>query len=428
MWQSYINAILNCLSSKKYCEATMDDLLLFTPNKQTHFEKLIDLLPALCKNGLKISPKKCQLFRTELQYMGNTIQERRVCVKPLSRLEAIQKLKPPMTQKHRSFAGVVNFVSIFCPELQKLLKPIYELTKKGRPFVWGDEEQKAFDEIKSRLLKPPILCMPDRRGRFLLYSDTSKFATGSALYQVQDGKPKLIAYMSKRMQEAAKNYSITELEMCGLAINIASFAHLLKRVDFDAVVDHLAILQIMKSKMEPATNRLKRLLKILNSYLFNLYYIKGKDMILSDFLSRQIEDDSDPHEIIPISFNIKEILKENYQNMVKDTYMVQTRSQAKVQANAPTVQNTKLVTQNTIPKVDKIPIKTEKEKDSKPLPSRVDQQLLQGLIIPLGTIIPSIGIHPSVRPPPKPPNAEDTTSRQNLGQDPNVDFEENLPH
>ena len=119
----------------------------------------------------------------------------------------------------------MNFVSIFCSELQKLLKPIYELTKKGRPFVWGEEQQKAFDEIKSRLLKPTGLSMPDRRGRFLLYSDTSKFATGSALYQVQDGKPKLIAYTSKRMAEAAKNYSITELEMCGLAINITSFAH-----------------------------------------------------------------------------------------------------------------------------------------------------------------------------------------------------------
>ena len=169
-----------------------------------------------------------------------------------------------------------------------------------------------FDEIKSRLLKPPFLSMPDKRGRFLLYSDTSKFATGNALYQVQDGKPKIIAYMRKKMPEAARNYSITELEMCGLAINISSFARLLKRVDFVNVVDHLAIMHIMKSKMEPATNRIKRLLEILSSYYFNLYYIKGKDMILSDFLSRQTEDDSNPHEIIPLSFNIRKILQENY--------------------------------------------------------------------------------------------------------------------
>ena len=62
--------------------------------------------------------------------------------------------------------------------------------------------------------------MPDRGGRFLLYSDTSKYATGSTLYQVQDGKPTCIAYASERMPEAAKNYSITELEMCGLAIKV----------------------------------------------------------------------------------------------------------------------------------------------------------------------------------------------------------------
>ena len=247
------------------------------------------------------------------------------------------------------------------------------MTKKGRPFVWGDEQQKAFDEIKNRLLKPPVLSIPDKRGRFLLCSDTSKYAYGSALYQVQNRKPKLIAYMSKRMPEAAKNYSITELEMCSLAINIASFAHLLKRVDFDAVVDHLVIVHIMKSKMELATNRIKRLLEVLSSYSFTLYYIKGKGMILSDFLSRQIEDDSNLHEIIPISFNIREILQENYHNMISDTYMVQTREQVKAQANAPAVPSAQLAEQQATPKIAKIPIKTEKEKESKTLPSGIAQ-------------------------------------------------------
>ena len=101
------------------------------------------------------------MFKKELQYMGNTIfiQEKRVCVKPLhSRLEAIQKLKPPTTVKGcRSFARMVNFLSIFCQDLQKLLKPIYDLTRKGRSFIWEQEQQIAFEEIKKRLQKPPIL-------------------------------------------------------------------------------------------------------------------------------------------------------------------------------------------------------------------------------------------------------------------------------
>ena len=121
IWQSYINAILSCLQSRKYCEAIMDDLLLFTLTKSSHFDKLEDLLNALCKNGLKISPKKCQLFKTDLQYMGNTIfiRSKRVCVRPLrNQIEAIQKLDPPTTIKGcRSFVGMVNFVSNFCPEL-----------------------------------------------------------------------------------------------------------------------------------------------------------------------------------------------------------------------------------------------------------------------------------------------------------------------
>ena len=164
-----------------------------------------------------------------------------------------------------------------------------------------------------------------------LYSDISKYATGSALYQTQNGKSKLIAYASKRLPEAARNYSITELEMCGLAINITSFAHLLKKVDFDAVVDHLALVHILKSKTEPVTPRIKRLLEVLSAYSFNVYYMKGKDMILSDFLSRQGTDKSDPHEIIPISFDMKAILNDEYYNVEEEEckYLVQTHSQTK---------------------------------------------------------------------------------------------------
>ena len=134
-------------------------------------------------------------------------------------------------------------------------------------------------------MKLPVLHMPNNMGRFHLYSDISKYKTGSTLYQIQNGKPKLIAYASKGLPEAAKSYSITELELCGLAINIASFSHLFKRVDFDAIVDHLALTQIIKSKMEPVTTRIKRLLELISSYSFNLYYMKGKDMVLSNFLS-----------------------------------------------------------------------------------------------------------------------------------------------
>ena len=82
IWQSYINAILDCLQSKKYCETIMDDLILFTQSKESHINKLEDILNALLRNGLKVSPKECQLFKTSLQYMGHEIfiKNKRVCM------------------------------------------------------------------------------------------------------------------------------------------------------------------------------------------------------------------------------------------------------------------------------------------------------------------------------------------------------------
>ena len=79
------------------------------------------------------------------------------------------------------FCGVVNYLSLFCPDLQKLLKPIVELTRKGRPFMWGDAQEKALREVKLRLTNPPVLQLPKAEGIFILYSDTSTEGTGSSL-------------------------------------------------------------------------------------------------------------------------------------------------------------------------------------------------------------------------------------------------------
>ena len=105
----------------------------------------------------------------------------------------------------------------------------------------GEKQQTAFEEIKCRLIRLPVLHLPNSTGRFHLYSDTSKFAMGSTLYQIKNANPKLIAYASKRLPEATRNYSITELELHGLAINI---------VDFNAIVHHLALVHVIKSNAE----------------------------------------------------------------------------------------------------------------------------------------------------------------------------------
>ena len=157
-----------------------------------------------------------------------------------------------------------------------LLKPIYDLTRKGRPFIWTKVYQEAFENIKARLLKSLVLHLPDNKGRLQLFSDTIKTAAGPVLYEIQNGTPKLIGYASKRLSPEAVNYSVIELELLGLCVNINQFKHLFTGVDFDCTVDNLALTYIMKSKPEAASAGIKRLLEIISAYSFNLYYMKGK--------------------------------------------------------------------------------------------------------------------------------------------------------
>ena len=180
---------------------------------------------------------------------------------------------------------MVNYISIFCPDLQILLRPIIEFTRKDRPFVWGKAQENAFIEIKNRLLEPPVLYLPRAVGRLVLFSDTSTAGCGSSLWQYQEGKPRLIGFASKTLLEACEHYSVTELEMTGLLVNMGLWKNILHHREFDAAVDHVAVTHILKAKTEPATNRIMRLLDRLSVYSFNLYYVKGKDMIIADYLS-----------------------------------------------------------------------------------------------------------------------------------------------
>ena len=333
IWMDYITLILGELEDKKKYIAIMDDLLIHS-TKAAHWKLFEQLLQSMCKNGLRLSPKKCQLFQTKLTYMGNefSINKRTMTVTPLrTRTEAIAKIPTPQTLKQcKSFCGVVNYLSLFCKDLQKLLKPIVELTRKGRPFIWGKEQEKAFQEVKEQLARPPVLHLPKADGRFILYADTSIEGTGSSLWQIQEGKAKLIGYASKTLPEACSRYSVTELEMTGLLVNTNLWKNLLKHREFDAAVDHVVVKQIMKAKTEPASTRIMRLLDRLSAYSFNLYYVKGRDMILSDYLSRHRQKDLDPSELIPISFCSMQIYSRLIADKVgEDIFCIQTRAKAK---------------------------------------------------------------------------------------------------
>ena len=311
IWQNFIQKVLQEIPDyRKNYLAIMDDILTHS-NREDHTGYLIDLFKAIIRNGLKISPRKCKLFKTELVFMGVIIkiEDGMPKMQPLkSRIDSIQKVKPPKTVKEcRSFCGMVNYMLVFLPSLQEKLIPIYFITRKGIPFHWGEEQQKAFDEIKHDATHAPVLLMPNSKGHFVLVSDTSKVGCGAALYQKQRGRYHLVAYYSKRLPEAVANYSISELQLTGVMANVAAFKHLLRNANFNVYCDHSALVHILKAKREPPTLRLKKLIENLSEYKFDIYFLKGKEMHISDFLSRHPDDEDSPNEIIPIAFMLQEL-------------------------------------------------------------------------------------------------------------------------
>ena len=153
---------------------------------------------------------------------------------------------------------------------------------------------------------------------------------------MQEGEARLLGYASKTLPEACSRYSVTELEMTGLLINMNLWKNLLQHREFDAGLDHVAVVQIMKAKTEPATTRILRLLDRLSAYSFNLYYVKGRDMILADYLSRNRSKDIDPSELFPISFCCMDI----YRGLLDiksglEVYNIGTRSSTKASGEKP---------------------------------------------------------------------------------------------
>ena len=310
VWQNFIQKVLSEIPNhRKHHLAIMDDCLVHS-KKHNHMQHLIDLFKALIRNGLKISPKKCQLFRKKLVYMGHTllIEDGIPKITPLkTRIEAILKLNPPKTPKNcKQFCGMVNFLSVFLKDLQLKLAPIYQLTRKGIPWVWSEECQQAFEDIKKCLTTPPVLVMPNKTGHFVLVSDTSTIGCGGTLYQAIDGEYRVVAYYSKKLPDAVKRYSISELELTGILANISAFKHILRNVNFTVYCDHSALVHIIQAKREPPTLRLQKLVEHLMDYKFSIKFLKGKEMFVTDFLSRNPDNDTDsPNEIIPIAFLLK---------------------------------------------------------------------------------------------------------------------------
>ena len=336
IWQQFIDLVFqdDLIKQKQNFDVIMDDTFIHSTAEE-HMDDLMDIFKVLRKYSLKISPHKCHFFKKKIVYMGLEfqIEEDKVCYTPLKdKCDTIRNLESQKTLRQtRAFCRMVNFLSSFLPNLCRLLIPIYDLQKKAKMFKWTEEAKEAFNEIKKLLINPPVLKAPTPDGLFQLKSGTSREGVGGTLLQKQGDEWVVIGYHSKRLQESAKNFGVTELQLTGLLVNIHGFMQLLHNRYFKVLVDHKAIKYMIKSKTESPTMRLQTLLLKRNEYTIDLKYQKGSEMHTSDALSRLHNFTDTPHQkdVIPLNFLqhfTPHYVEHSYSHLVENLYAHKTKT------------------------------------------------------------------------------------------------------
>lgn len=284
-WQRLIDKVLGD-DLEPYCFSYLDDICLVTKTFEQHISIMEEVLKRLREAKLSIRWDKCQFCRPELKYLGHVVDRLGLHVDP-DKVRAMLELPTPKTAKEvRQVLGTFSWYRKFIPNFSKLISPLTALTRKGRKFVWTDECESAFTEIKNCLVAAPVLTCPDYNLPFVVQCDASGYGLGAVLTQTCEDGDKVISYLSRSLTKGERNYSVTERECLAVLWAIEKLRPYLEGVPFTVITDHHSLVWLQNLK-DP-TGRLARWAVKLQQYDFRIIHRKGKDHVVPDTLSRSV--------------------------------------------------------------------------------------------------------------------------------------------
>ena len=265
----------------------LDDIIIASPTFGDHLKHLAEVFRRLRDAKLRLNPEKCQFCRSELQYLGHVVTRDGIHTDP-KKISAVADWPAPTTvRKIRQFVGMASWYRRFVPNFSTIVAPLTRLTGKNARWRWGEEEEKAFQALKSALTSAPILACPDFRRPFVLQTDASTIGLGAVLTQEFEEGERVIAYASRTLNSAEQNYSATELECLAVVWGIRRMRDYLEGYRFTVITDHQALKWLRR--LESPSGRLSRWLCELQQYDFEIQYRRGALNHVADALSRQPE-------------------------------------------------------------------------------------------------------------------------------------------
>ncbi|GJU10169.1 putative reverse transcriptase domain-containing protein [Tanacetum coccineum] len=265
----------------KFVIIFIDDILIYSKNKQEHAEHLKLILELLKKEQLYAKFSKCEFWIPKVQFLGHVIDSQGIHVDP-AKIESVKDWASPKSATEiRQFLGLAGYYRRFIEGFSKIAKPMTKLTQKKIKFDWSDKAEAAFQLIKQKLCSAPILALPEGNEDFIAYCDASIKGLGAVLMQ----REKVIAYASRQLKLHEKNYTTHDLELGAVVFALKIWRHYLYGTKCTVFTDHKSLQHILDQK--ELNMRQRRWLELLSDYDCEIRYHPGKANVVADALSRK---------------------------------------------------------------------------------------------------------------------------------------------
>ncbi|GJZ37861.1 putative reverse transcriptase domain-containing protein [Tanacetum coccineum] len=289
----------------KFVIVFIDDILIYSKNKEEHGEHLKTILNLLRSEKLYAKFLKCDFWLDSVQFLGHVIDSSGVHVDP-AKIEAIKNWAAPTTPTEvRQFLGLAGYYRRFIKEFSLISKPLTKLTQKNKPYVWGDDEEEAFQTLKLKLCSAPILSLPKGSEDFVVYCDASLKGFGAVLMQ----REKVIAYASRKLRKNEENYTTHDLELGAVVFALRLWRHYLYDTKCTVYTDHKSLQYILDQK--ELNMRQRRWIELLSDYNCVIRYHPGKANVVADALSRK---DKEPIRVRALVVTVHNNLPEQIRN------------------------------------------------------------------------------------------------------------------
>ena len=282
-FQRLMNLVLMGLQDSELL-VYLDDVIIFAADLEEHAKKVKRLFERLKAAKLSLQPDKCEFLATEVEYLGHVIDENGVRPDP-KKTEAVRNFPKPKNKTNiRQFLGLAGYYRRFIEGFSSRARALSDLLKKTVAFEWTEKHQQSFEDLKNALCTAPVLQHPDFEKPFILTTDASYYAVGAVLSQGKVGEDRPIAYMSRMMKPAERNYGTTEKECLAIIYAILHYRPYLYGHEFTLICDHEPLKWI--DSVKPPVQRLLRWRTRLREYEYKFIHKPGRLNVNADALSR----------------------------------------------------------------------------------------------------------------------------------------------